>query len=513
MTNENIIEIKKQQKGWFAKGLLFLALMLASLYVSLMPLVSDFANKNSNIFYVAGFSLFIIFTFAFVFNIYKTCKPANALVLSAHGFIDNINIGEGIEIEWTNVTAVKMLGKTNMPYLGVTLENTDFIISRMKKKAAAEMLENINQNLPTILIAQSSVKAPIKELKETFTKFVREARLLEKNTQQKAKVNPFSTDDVLRAFGKLPKDESDTEPTGISSDDNDSEVATSADANATKEFGEDSDKTTATREFTPSENITRSTPSPFEIPSDIVTDTAKKDSENKSASDSFYEALRSKANAKSISQSNDTALTVESAQAPSAKVHSDTDGSEEEMPEELQEILGRARSSKITEIEELLSANDIPYSLSREKTAAENSVSAENEVFEEKVLADETAVDEVKEDTDNISIDITFEDETQHENTDKISPPSLTDLFNEGDEGNYDSTDLDVNFAFARDENNEPAEDVSVSSLANMIEEALKTADSNVNTSGDVANSNSEIPDDSADGDDFGDTKEFIFKP
>ena len=83
MTNENIIEIKKQQKGWFGKGFLFLTLMLVSLYISLMPLISAFANKNSSIFYVVGFSLFIIFTFAFVLNIYKTCKPDNALVLSA----------------------------------------------------------------------------------------------------------------------------------------------------------------------------------------------------------------------------------------------------------------------------------------------------------------------------------------------------------------------------------------------------------------------------------------------
>jgi len=505
MTNENIIEIKKQQKGWFGKGFLFLILMLVSLYISLMPLISAFANKNSSIFYVVGFSLFIIFTFAFVLNIYKTCKPDNALVLSARGFIDYINIGEGIEIEWTNVTAVKMLGKTNMPYLGVTLENTDYLISKMKKKAAAEMLENITQNLPTVLISQSTVKAPVKELKDTFTKFVREARLLEKNAQQKTKSNPFSTDDVLRAFGRLPKDEENNAPEKTTSNIPNIEVTSDANIGETKEFGENANASegvnvsTATREFSSVENVTPSIPAPFEVPGEITNEAAK-DSTSKSASESFYEALRSKANAKNNTTSEATALANESTEEASTEEHIDSDISNEEMPEEMQELLNRAKSSKITEIEELLSSNDIPYSLSREKSISEVNLTTESEAFEESVLADETdsQVSETpdRDSFESISLNISFDDETELQASDDMPSPSLENLFDDNDN---DNENLDVNISLESEENTD-TDDEPVDDLASMIEKAL----SNVET---------DTPDDSNDDSNLGDTKEFIFNP
>ncbi len=510
MTNENIIEIKKQHKGWFAKGIFFLILTLASLYVSLMPFISKFANKNSKLFFVSGFSLFVIFAFAFVFNIYKTCNPENALILSAHGFIDNINIGNDIEIEWTNVIAVKMLGKASMPYLGITLENTDILITKVKKKAALEIRENINQNLPTILIPQSNVKTPIKELKDTFTKFVREARLLEKNSQQKTKNNPFTTDDVLRAFGKLPTEESDVEinSSNIPSE-NAGDVSSRNVPNETSQNSPDTENTDITNndthEFIRNENISSKISTPFEVPNDISSN-PNKENGVKSASDSFYEALRSKASARANEQNTDTSFS--SAKNPKDITQS-TDISESDMPEEIKEILRRAKSSKISEIEEILSTNDIPYSLSRETDSqdTQNSLDKEGisntEAFEEAVFADDDKSEESSPDLfEDTSLDFAIKEE-QSDCSEEISPRHIGDVLSYGDdERNSNDESFNINLSFVHDNNIESAESISVSSLDTLIKEALNDNTNNVD--------DSSVND--SDDENLGDTREFIFK-
>ena len=149
------------------------------------------------------------------------------------------------------------------------------------------MRENIEQSLPTILIPQSSVRISIKELKALFSKFSREARALESDTLKKPKNNPFTTDDVLRAFGKLPKNETNDNPEkDTTPDSDDNNVA----------------PMTSTKEVAPVMNGEITVP--FEIPEDVVSAETTEDKDRKiSASDSFYEALRAKASVKTPARS------------------------------------------------------------------------------------------------------------------------------------------------------------------------------------------------------------------
>ncbi len=199
MQNNHIV-IKEQQKDWLLKGFIYLGLMILSLVFTFIPLFSG--NDNGKIiFYVIGGLAFTASTTVFVLLLYKVCNPGIAMILNARGFIDKKNVGDRIVIDWTNVSAIKQLGKNDLPYLGISLENSDIVLAQMKSKEADAMRENFNNNLPAILIAQNEICMPVKELKELFTKYAREARALASdNEHNKQKVNPYSTDDVIKTF-------------------------------------------------------------------------------------------------------------------------------------------------------------------------------------------------------------------------------------------------------------------------------------------------------------------------
>ncbi len=555
MTNENIIEIKKQQKNWLIKGFIFLFLMLASLFLALLPLVNELAKTNSKLFYSVGFSLFAVFTVLYSINLYKACKPANALILSARGFIDRLNVGDDIEIEWTNVTAVRMLGRANMPFLGVTLENPDMILDKMKKGAAAEMRENIEQNLPTLLIPQNKVMIKIKDLKDTFAKFAREARALEKDSQQKTKSNPFTTDDVLRAFGKLPKDEEASEPEQLvsnndtsaknveetrvfcdngeengdtlKSEHNNNEEYDAFDINQTvaiidvndeeleaieenetneiiDEVEEDNEIDNDVKTYdieTQNEDINIvieestsepqtndddvKTVSPFEIPEDISN--VDKQGETKiSASDSFYAALRAKATTKAESSQQNYDV-------PNININNAFDSAEEkstsdvEMTDEIQEILSRAKSSRITEIEKILSDTDIPFSLSRKDIPTEENPIDNSSQFEESALADESS------DFDTMGIDNALNNAIETEEPVKEETPSLSGVFDEDDNESDEEIKFDLSF-ITDDDNKEDDTDLIGASLESLLGDALKP-------NGETASANNT---------NLGDTREFI---
>ncbi len=194
MQNNHIV-IKEQQKNWLLKGFLYLGAMIAALAFTFIPLFSG-NPSNKMLFYILGGLAFTVFTTLFVLLLYKVCNPGIALILNARGFIDKKNIGDRIVIDWKSISAVKQLGKKEMPYLGISLENIDTILSQMKSKDADAIRENLNNNLPAILIAQNEINMPIKELKDLFTKYAREARAL--TADSKNKQNSDIVEDAIK---------------------------------------------------------------------------------------------------------------------------------------------------------------------------------------------------------------------------------------------------------------------------------------------------------------------------
>ncbi len=344
--NDKHIEIKEQSRGFFLKGFFFLGMMIVSLVFAFQPLFG--ATTHTSSYYILGGAVFAIFTAFFAFHLYKECKPSNALILNARSFIDIKNVGDKIPIQWTNVESVKVMGRKESPFLGITLENSDIVTSMMKEKNARVMRENLEEGLPAIIIAQSDVRIPIDELKSTFSKFVRDARTLDKETPKKQKNNPFSTEDVLRAFGKDPKEIKDI---------GDTKIAESSD-NVVKKVSTD-------------------TEDPF-----MAAMTAK-DTDDSACVDSADIPV----------EENDSEIKEAVEIITESSSDDDIDILGDDVPEEIKDVLSRAKSSKITEIEKMLSEDStyvVEDSVPETKAVIEDFAPVEVDSYSEKpvIVAD-----------------------------------------------------------------------------------------------------------------------------
>ena len=352
MNESNNINIKARNSNMLVQGISFLAFAVVSLAIALTPFLSSDAMKIKTLFFIVGGVLFLTFISLFVYLLYKECVPQNALIINSRGFIDLLNVGENIVIDWTNIANVKILGKNNVKYFTVTLENADIVLAKMKGKKADEMRENIEENLPHIIISQKNLRISVKELQEIFTKLIREARVLSSEQPKKVKNNPFSTDDVLRAFGKLPKNEEQEEQDETASPVNYQDLPSASQDN---------------------DNVEKETEPLID----------ESEASEESETDSFYAMLQQK-----TAKSEESEPVVETTEEPSSAEDScdvvdvdeqpsiadepsvETKSSDEDMPDEIKTLLSKARSSKITEIEKLLSDSETPVSHKRAETSS-----------------------------------------------------------------------------------------------------------------------------------------------
>ncbi len=398
--NDNHIEIKERRSSLLAKGIIFLFLSLISLIIALLPYIVISLRDNSLVFYLSGGISFAFFATMFVFLLVKECKPDNALILNLHGFTDRKNIGENIEIEWTNVASVKLMGKKEMPYLGITLENADLVMVHMKKSLVDEMRENIEEGLPHILISQKEIRYPINELKDLFVKFTREARALKNDAPVKPKNNPFTTEDVLRAFGKL--DEVKPVERNLPEDDVRVFEATHTNSDNTETKTDEDNFIPPIVDIIEQEGANFEKDSQIE-PTDNISEVIEKSNDNKEeikSVDSFYELLIRQAESVqskegAIESTNDpldnecsnVSVIDVIAQTPCEEVNINNDlcdttekVDENELSDEMIQLISKAKSSKIAELEKILNEKDVPFSAMRSNSIADDS---KNDISEE----------------------------------------------------------------------------------------------------------------------------------
>jgi len=394
--NESNIFVKEKQADLFAKGFILLALIVASLICCFAPLLFSGLIKSSFSFYFMGGLLFAFFTALYVRLLYKEFHPNNVIIISSRGFVDKKNIGPDIEIEWTNVASVKLLGNKDMPFLGITLENCDIVMAKMKKREADEMRENIDENLPHILIAQNEIYTPVNELKDVFVRLIREARVLNNESSQKNKSNPFTTDDVLRAFGKLPPNDSKN-PEKENKQEN---INTDSESESVLETIDDIDALDVLSIYKNEDN-TSNTNTDDNIKdvdvndnSDDVVNTQDAQAVNTAeqyitSADSFYESIKNKFSSPNETDetATNTAETTQNELTAEKEIVSDI-----ELSSEINEFLSRAKSSRITELNKILTEKDVPFSISRDadkNDAPTKETATENKVVED-VVAEET---------------------------------------------------------------------------------------------------------------------------
>ena len=331
--NSNCISVKSNNASFLTKGIMWLALMVFSMVCAFMPVFAGIEGGGATALRVVGWAVFAISAVIFVVLLIRELRPGDAIVLDSRGFKENQHI-DGLEVEWTNVSSVGIYGTKKSPLFGITLENNDIVIDKLRKRAADEMRDNIEENLPSILIPQGEVKMPLRELRDLFNRFIREARTLEDNNAiHKQKVNPFTTEDVLRAFGQLPKKEEE-------------------------QPAEESAEAPAADESTK-----------------VLSDKAEE------SDDDFYASLRIKVGEKAAAE---TEKSRDYAEESDTAVQEQDPGTEN-IPDEMKEILAKAKSQKIAEIEKMLANKDVPYSAVRdiEEKAAAAAAAEEAEPEEE----------------------------------------------------------------------------------------------------------------------------------
>lgn len=422
--NEKQIQIKERSRGYFTKGFFFLTLMTLSLLYALYPVISARTVSGETYYYALGGGAFAIFTGFFAFLLYKEFKPDNAFLLNAHGFTDIYNVGKDVEIEWTNVASVKVMGNKEAPFLGISLEDSDIVMSKMSKNKCEVMRENIEEGLPAILVSHSDIRIPVSELKDLFTKFIRESRILEKDTSKKQKSNPFTTDDVLRAFGKLPEEDKN-EDTIVVPEENQQE---------TNEVIE--------------ENVV------------TVEDEA--------------EVNEPVTNAEIIEQLLVPEQNVESEEV-TEEHHDDSD---DDMPQEIKDILAMAKSSKITELEKMLSDNQT-FSIDFENEVIEEVTEDIEKQNDDIVITTETNDDEfivpdyTKQTSDNEISEEVDTVEAFESKADEIPEEVTEGAVEEVVEDVTDNTVEDVVADTVEDITDDTVEDVVVDTVEDVIEEVV----------------------------------------
>ncbi len=439
--NESNIFVKEKQPDLLTKGFILLALIVASLICCFTPLLFNGLESGKVAFYLIGGILFALFVALFARLLYKEFRPDDAIIISSRGFVDKKNVGSDIEIEWTNVASVKLMGSKDMPFLGITLDNSDIVMAKMNKREADEMRENIDENLPHILIAQNEVYTPVNELKDTFVRFIREARVLSNEPNQKSKNNPFTTEDVLRAFGKLPTtEEEQTETSNTDADAKSDTVVDTVDMN---------DVYSQEEEPSIDENSSDEVHN-NEDDSEINTDDL-----NLNSLDSFYNSLQnnlsSTGNNDEVSDESEATVSTETEvkqSEESTNIVSDPD-----LSDEINEILSRAKGSKIAELNKLLNEKDVPFSTSRDEQVSKESKSDEKTVEIENVLEDKNDILTILAESNNISkqtLDLNIEQQETPNSSDSVDDVNYNnDFYIELPSELYDNaniSDLDITF-------------------------------------------------------------------
>lgn len=463
--NENQLSIKEKRSGYITKGLVWLLIMIVSLLVALLPyLLSSFGSADTY-FYIAGGIAFVASTTLFVIHLFKECNPGNALVLTETGFTNKKNTGD-LEISWKNVLTVKNVGKSDNPFLGIVLENSDIVIDNLKEKYADVMRDNLEENLPAILIEQNDIRIPLSELKDILTKYVREARNVVNEAPQKPKNNPFSTEDVLRAFGKIPQEVTTEEPSTETIENNDSAVSgnilddieTDIQQEETPEQENDNQQTlgndsfyealkgisivpeiTDEEEHTETEDVI---PQIDETPQESFEDTIPE------LDDLLFVNIPQQPKTEEAPESLDSENEEKGAQ-------DDTVSEDNELSEEINQLLSRSKSTKIAEIEKILNEKEVPYSYARTENNPEvKSTPAESVENEPEPTKPQDEFDDL---TAKMGLDALFQNVTKEKETKKDEASSKKDsleenfypdliLLNENDKKKSSASDDDMEF-------------------------------------------------------------------
>ena len=169
MTDKKITKIQRRNASLPVMALLSLVMTGASVFCIAFPYVKKFDELLFYCFTGVGVIGLLYFSYMFASTIYRIIIPQNALVMDESGFCDYTvcNIGTGF-VPWDNVLDIKVFGPENAPLLGITVRSLEELDGVPSDKVYREFAENAKTGVPEIIIKQSDIKIPLRQLERAM---------------------------------------------------------------------------------------------------------------------------------------------------------------------------------------------------------------------------------------------------------------------------------------------------------------------------------------------------------
>ena len=169
MNEKKIIKIQRRNASLPVMALLSLVMTGASVFCIAFPYVKKFDELLFYCFTGVGVIGLLYFSYMFASTIYRIIIPQNALVMDESGFCDYTvcNVGTGF-VSWNNVLGIKVFGPENALLLGVTVSSVEELDGVPSDKVYREFAENAKTGVPEIIIKQSDIKIPLRQLERAM---------------------------------------------------------------------------------------------------------------------------------------------------------------------------------------------------------------------------------------------------------------------------------------------------------------------------------------------------------
>lgn len=191
MKTDNI-RIKRKNSDFLLCGGMYLLLVLVGIFLIGLPFLSFAPSSGGPKIFLVVLGILCIGVGGTLYGmlLYRGLCPQDALIITNKGMTNHLVGGkEGVYIEWTNVSSMKIFGLSKAPMLGLSLEDNDSYLSLLTGRHEKEAQANLEVGLPIIAIAQKDIFLPIGELKNLFSRMIKGAISWESYSAQNKKTS------------------------------------------------------------------------------------------------------------------------------------------------------------------------------------------------------------------------------------------------------------------------------------------------------------------------------------
>lgn len=166
---DGITRIQRRSALLPVLAILSLLMTGASIFCIIFPYIKKFDDMLFYAFLAVGGIGLLYFSYMFASSVYRIFIPQNALLIDENGFCDYTvcQAGTGF-VPWSNVDSIKVFGPEDEPLLGITLKSIDRLEEIPDKRVYKELSDNMKTGVPEIIIKQSDVKMPLRQLERVM---------------------------------------------------------------------------------------------------------------------------------------------------------------------------------------------------------------------------------------------------------------------------------------------------------------------------------------------------------